>query len=141
MRRPRLALILVAAVGAVSLRASAGDSQQGRGHVRAPRIQTERDAGYPHCVSPHAAPSVTPRYSGSYVGGGWALHRRGNAPSPDDGTFGWDYSGRGFFRPRVDLGFSHRFRQGSGGPYATEGPKFLETALEKVHEHHEPADH
>ncbi|WZO97943.1 hypothetical protein EP7_004995 [Isosphaeraceae bacterium EP7] len=141
MRRPRLVLIVVAAIGAIALRASADDAQRGRGHVKAPRVQSERDAGYPHCVSPHAAPSITPSYGGYYVGGGWPLHRRGNAPRPDDGTFGWDYTGRGLFRPRVNLGFSHRFRQGSGGPYATEGPKILEPAIEKVREHHEPAEH
>ncbi len=52
------------------------------GHVR---------AGCPQVIAPYAQPSNTPDYFGYYVGGGAAVH--GQARSPNEGTWGWDYGG------------------------------------------------
>lgn len=73
-------------------------------------------------VSPHALPSDTGHYVGYQVGGG-ALHRRkADAPTRDEGTWGWDYEGW-LLRRRVMLGWWHgRREQGGSGAYRTDGP-------------------
>ena len=51
---------------------------------------TDRQAGYPQCVSPVSMVSYNEHYSGGYVGGGKALG--GHERCVLDGTWGWDYS-------------------------------------------------
>lgn len=84
--------------------------------------QAERNARACHAqtVSGLATRSNTKHYGWYYVGGGTLF--RGDRPSPQEGTFGWDY--RGFILPKlVQLGWSHGRRyQGGGGAYRTVGP-------------------
>lgn len=87
-----------------------------------PRQYIDRHAlaGCPLCVSRLAQPSNTCDYDGYYVGGG-AAHF-GDAPCPQEGTWGWDYFGCHFNR-WVDLGWWHGRRdQGGTGAYKTDGP-------------------
>ena len=75
-------------------------------------------AGHPDCIAPCAAPSVTPAYIGYYVGGG--SPKKGMPPGPEQGTWGWDYSGRCFHR-RICLLWNCRHQAGTGA-YKAEGP-------------------
>jgi hypothetical protein len=78
-------------------------------------------AGHAFFIRPGAIHSNTPYYGGYQVGGGKAVH--GYHPSPDDGTFGWDYFGI-LFSKRVALNWSGGRRyQGGTGAYKTDGPK------------------
>jgi hypothetical protein len=78
-------------------------------------------AGHAFFIRGWALPSNTPYYGGYWVGGGKAI--RGDHPSPDDGTFGWDYFGI-LFSKRVALNWSGGRRyQGGTGAYKTDGPK------------------
>jgi hypothetical protein len=84
-------------------------------------------AGYPQTISRFAMPSDTGRYIGYWLGGGCAIRHKAEAPYPDEGTWGWDYTG-GLFRRNVDLGWWHGRRyQGGIGAYKTEGPKLFES--------------
>jgi hypothetical protein len=84
-----------------------------------PRHTYER-AGYHYGdVSKIARPSNTPEFCGYYVGGGCPFH--GGPPGPLEGTFGWDYCCHKLFCPRVQLGWCHRYKGGTGD-YRTEGP-------------------
>jgi len=68
-----------------------------------------------------AIPSNTPHYDGYWVGGGLPVH--GDAPTIEEGTFGWDYFGA-LFKRHVQLNWSHgRLYQGGTGAYKTDGPK------------------
>jgi hypothetical protein len=83
----------------------------------------QQRAGYPSEVSRCAKPSDTGHYDGYYVGGGASC--RGDAPTPEQGTWGWDYAG--LLAPaRVALGWSNSREQGGAGAYRTDGPKPLE---------------
>jgi hypothetical protein len=83
-------------------------------------------AGYPNEVSRFARPADDGRSIGYLVGGGALNWRKASPPGPNDGTWGWDYSG-GLFRRRVDLGWWHGRRyQGGSGAYKTDGPKLPE---------------
>jgi hypothetical protein len=76
-------------------------------------------AGHPLEVRPHAVPTDTGHYVGYYVGGGAAC--RGDAPCPEEGTWGWDYGGL-LLPKRVALGWYHGRRyQGGPGAYRTTG--------------------
>ena len=122
----RLALAVLLASGGL---ATAGD------HFHRPKSttatpHTEKQAGYPGCVSPVSMVSYNEHYSGGYVGGGSA--HGGSAPCPHQGTWGWDYSP---FRSTF-LGWSNGRRyQGGTGSYATDGPKPLEHIKETIHGH------
>lgn len=93
-----------------------------------PEHKDEQRAGCPSEVSRCARPSDTGRYVGYQVGGGAApwCWSRADAPTPEEGTWGWDYSG--LCGPsKVILGWWHgRRSQGGGGAYRTDGPRPLE---------------
>jgi hypothetical protein len=90
-----------------------------------PTDDGQQRAGYPQNISWLARPSDTGRYLGYYVGGGAAPPRRADAPTAEDGTWGWDYQG-GCLRRRVALGWWHGRRyQGGIGAYKTDGPHVL----------------
>jgi hypothetical protein len=84
--------------------------------------QTPARAGCPSVISCLAIPSKTTAYSGYYVGGGKVFG--GNGCGPVDGTWGWDYTGRGIlYNPRVILGFGTWRKQGGYGSYSPDkGP-------------------
>jgi len=95
-------------------------------------------AGSPMPLSCLAKPSDTGRYVGSYVGGGNPWFHRADPPSPQEGTWGWDYLG-GCLHRRVLLGWWHGRRyQGGVGAYRTEGPHVLPPLHEAPHEAPEP---
>ncbi|MFO0842717.1 MAG: hypothetical protein U0797_10030 [Gemmataceae bacterium] len=94
----------------------------------APEHKDERRAGCPSEVSPCAKPSDTGRYVGYPVGGGAppCSCNKADAPAPDEGTWGWDYSGL-CWPSKGALGWWHGRRyQGGGGTYCTDGPRPLE---------------
>ena len=74
------------------LLAGTGRAQLPDGHQR---------AGNPQEVSPWARPSDTGRYVGYLVGGGAVC--RGDGPTADEGTWGWDYTG--LVLPALTAGF------------------------------------
>jgi hypothetical protein len=76
-------------------------------------------AGHPTRVAWYAKPSNNSHYIPYRVGGGAMV--KGNAPLPDEGTWGWDY--QGLLPRRIQLGWWHgRHRQGGSGAYKTDGP-------------------
>ena len=80
-------------------------------------------AGNPECVARYARPSNGPNFTGYYVGGGSAF--RGEARSPNEGTWGWDYSGP-FCLRHIDLGWWHGARyQGGTGQYQPDRQRLL----------------
>ena len=80
-------------------------------------------AGNPECISRLARPSSGPNFTGYYVGGGSAF--RGEPRSPNEGTWGWDYSGLFCFR-HIDLGWWHGARyQGGTGQYQPDRTRLL----------------
>jgi hypothetical protein len=82
-------------------------------------------AGFPNEVSRFAQPSDTGRYTGGAIGGGALRLRKSDGPLPNEGTWGWDYTG-GVFQRRVFLGWWHGRRyQGGSGAYQTDGPRVL----------------
>lgn len=82
---------------------------------------TDSRAGFPRCISKHAMTARDEAIVGYAVGGG-QVHG-GLAPNSEQGTWGWDDTGRVRHRPRVALGW-HRSRraQGGAGAYKTDGP-------------------
>jgi hypothetical protein len=111
-RLPSAILVVVFALTAAGGMACAGAPPPSCPHER---------AAYPVCVAWYAQPSNTPRYSGGYVGGGSAC--RGDPRCPEEGTWGWDYTGWRCLLPRVWLGWWHGRRyQGGTGAYTTDGP-------------------
>jgi len=88
-------------------------------------------AGKPWCHFPWARQQVECDYVGYYVGGG--------APGPcsrgrcvQEGTWGWDYTGRRFKR-KVKLHWSclHR-KQGGAGSYQPDGPRVVESIKHRL---------
>ena len=78
-------------------------------------------AGCPQCQRKITIPSNTRFYGGYYVGGGTPT--RGAGRYPEDGTWGWDYSGI-LFPKRIALNWTAKGHfQGSTGAYKTDGPK------------------
>ena len=74
-------------------------------------------AGNPECIS--STPAVgDARLHGYYVGGGSPCI--GSPNGPQQGTWGWDYSGR-FFHRRICLLWNCRYQAGLGA-YKAEGP-------------------
>jgi hypothetical protein len=82
-------------------------------------------AGYPLATSHLARPSDNGGNVGYLVGGGCPFPHRAEAPTPAEGTWGWDY--QGWWLPRrVILGWWHgRRSQGGTGAYRTDGPKVI----------------
>jgi hypothetical protein len=92
-----------------------------------PEHRDERRAGFPSEESPCAKPSDTGHYVGYYVGGGAVpcCCAKGDAPTAEEGTWGWDYSGL-CVPSWVRLDWWHgRRQQGGGGAYRTDGPRPL----------------
>lgn len=83
-------------------------------------------AGFPDDVSTHAQPSDNGHYYGYQGGGGSWSWRRGEEPTPDEGTWGWDYSG--WKIPSfIALGWWHGKKyQGGEGAYRTENPGLVD---------------
>jgi hypothetical protein len=80
-------------------------------------------AGCAMLVRSRAIPSNTRYYGGYWVGGGAPI--KGDDPTLQEGTFGWDYFGMTFTK-RVALNWSHgRWYQGGLGAYKTDGPRHL----------------
>lgn len=105
-------------------------------HVKSTQAtpHTERQAGYPYCVSEISMESYNEHYSGGFVGGGSAFSGHGRCSN--EGTWGWDYTPFRAMSPRIFLNWSHGRRyQGGTGAYATDGPKPLEHLTESIHEH------
>lgn len=103
----------------------------------------EHRTGRPFDVAPWAMPSNTHSYLGYLVGGGCSHRRKGDGPTAEEGTWGWDY--RGWLLPRrVNLGWWHGRRyQGGSGAYKTDGPHVLPHLEEKGEENgasHEAAN-
>jgi hypothetical protein len=93
--------------------------------ARADPPDEQRRAGYPLETSRFAQPSDTGRYTGGTIGGGVLRLRKSDRPLPNEGTWGWDYTG-GLFQRRVFLGWWHGRRyQGGSGAYQTDGPHIL----------------
>lgn len=91
--------------------------------------QDIKRAGFPWHVGDWAKPSNTCAYDGYYVGGGSCRYRNVGR-CPEQGTWGWDYTGK--FAPRiVALGWWHPPReQGGTGAYAPDGgPPCLEQSI------------
>ncbi|QVL32922.1 hypothetical protein KIH39_03115 [Telmatocola sphagniphila] len=67
-------------------------------------------------------PSASRDQGAGLIGGG-RLFKGDPAAQPADGTFGWDYVGKGQFMHRIFLGWNHDRKQQfhSGGTYNTEG--------------------
>ncbi len=89
-----------------------------------PRVipHTDARAGFPRCLSAHAAPPRPAAIRGYYVGGG--LAQGGGSRCAYEGTWGWDDTGRLHHQPRVTLGWGHgRRHQGGVGAYETDGPQ------------------
>jgi hypothetical protein len=89
--------------------------------------------GHPTEVAKWAVPSDTGKYIIYEVGGGAANRHKGEAPTPDEGTWGWDYEG--YLLPsRIALDWWHGRRYQDGyGDYRTDGPR----PAEKIEQRHE----
>lgn len=85
------------------------------------RAAAHAQAGCAMNVRSRAIPSNTRHYGGYWVGGGSPI--RGDSPTAEEGTFGWDYFGMTFAK-RIDLNWNHGRRyQGGMGAYKTDGPR------------------
>lgn len=96
--------------------------------LSSPEHNDERRAGFPTETSHCARPSDTGRYVGYAVGGGAApcCCCKGDAPTDDEGTWGWDYPGL-CLPSRIRLDWWHgRREQGGAGDYRTDGPRPLQ---------------
>jgi hypothetical protein len=124
--------VLILVQGALALAFGAGAAEAGLfSHLHRgtpppgrPRViaHTHERAGNPLCISPHARPTDTPDYVGSYVGGGKKQGQGGEPRRVEEGTWGRDYVGSCLPR-HVWLGWSHgRCAQGGTGAYETDGP-------------------
>jgi hypothetical protein len=96
-----------------------------------PGEDPEKRAGYPSVVKPHARPSDDGGYVGYEVGGG-AWGGKGDGPTRDQGTWGWDYVGLKF-PSFVTLGWWNGKDQGGGGAYQPDGPRPIQR-IERRHE-------
>jgi hypothetical protein len=115
--------ILVVGVLGRNLQAGLFFRREGTPPPGPPRMipHTMERAGCPYLISPHARPTRTPAYEGYYVGGG-STHG-GDAPCPDEGTWGWDYVGNVIPR-HVFNTWNHGRRYQTGyGKYQVDGPK------------------
>jgi hypothetical protein len=105
---------------------------------------THEQAGYPLEVSKRARPSNTPSYGGYYVGGGcgkftvgccssWFC-RGGRPPSPEEGTWGWDYFGHPCFPKHIVLGWGAPYQGGYGSYNTDKGPEIPDPIAYKLPE-------
>lgn len=93
--------------------------------------QDPRRAGFPDEVSAHAKPSDTGRYYGYQGGGGSWFRRRGDAPTPEEGTWGWDYGGLRFSSFNALTWWHGRRYQGGEGAYRIDNPGLAERLIQK----------
>ncbi len=85
-------------------------------------------------INRHALPSDTGHNVGYQVGGGCSRPHKAEPGWPDEGTWGWDYSGWLFHR-RVMSGWWHgRRHQGGSGAYETDGPHLNQLTRDRGHE-------
>jgi len=90
-------------------------------------------AGMPWCHFPWARRQVECDYVGYYVGGG-APGSFSRGRRDDEGTWGWDYTGR-HFRPKVGLCWTCPPRQQGGtGSYQPDGPRVVESIQHHLQE-------
>jgi hypothetical protein len=107
-------LILAAATNTPSAQANPADTDPAR----------LARAGCPQIPGRAAAPSVTHRNAGYFVGGGEPRGRGGRCVQ--DGTWGMDYQLFPNRLPKIGLGWHHGQRyQGGPGAYKTDGHKLL----------------
>jgi hypothetical protein len=111
--RPILTILLAAAAPCIA-RADIPAPCSGPEH-------TQQQAGYAQCVAWYAIPGRTAKDGAGYVGGG-CLGRKGEPRRPDEGVFGWDYVGGGWYPGRVFLNWCHCRKQPPPGSYKTDGP-------------------
>jgi hypothetical protein len=119
--KPSAALLLTAVLASESHAGLFHHHHRGTPPPGRPRCieHTDARAGDPRTVSAHARPSNGPAYVGYQVGGGTAC--AGCDRRPEEGTWGWDYSGHWLPR-RVFLNWSHGRRyQGGTGSYRVDG--------------------
>jgi hypothetical protein len=98
-------------------------AQAGSAQVADP--EGHQRAGFPLEVAPWAHPSDTGRYVGYMVGGGAAVYHGSEPPGPEDGTWGWDFTGGIFKRRVIHNWWNGRFYQGGVGAYGTEHYKIF----------------
>lgn len=94
-----------------------GDIDEGDCPSKRYRMDDCVRSGDPNCVYKWAAPSITPKYSAWYVGGGAALKGRGRKSS--EGTWGLDYDGL-FGHARTWMNYTCGKKQGGEGAYETD---------------------
>ena len=99
-----------------------GDVNRGQCPPYRYQLPDHRRAGAPHCVARWARPSITPKYSSSYVGGGATWKGRGRGA--DEGTWGVDYQGCLPSR-HIFLRWTCGREQGGTGAYATDAEPLL----------------
>jgi hypothetical protein len=84
------------------------------------RADEHARAGRPQEISCIAASASREKFTGGYVGGTRLVG--GDGRGEQDGTWGWDYVGRGRFLGRIFLGWAHdRKHQEKVGKYDTDG--------------------
>jgi hypothetical protein len=109
-------------LGCLSFAAAAGAQEVGLIYVDSPgpyagdSVAQRSHPGQLFDIAWYARPSDTGHYIGYYVGGGCVW--KGDARSPSEGTWGWDYQGILFPR-RVVLGWCRSRYQGGVGYYRT----------------------
>jgi hypothetical protein len=94
-----------------------GDINEGDCPSKRYRTDDRLRSGDPYCVYKWAVPSITPKYSAWYVGGGAALKGRGRKAS--EGTWGLDYDGL-FGHARTWMNYTCGKKQGGEGAYETD---------------------
>jgi len=101
---------------------------------------TQCRAGNADQVTWHAVPGLSMKASGGWVGGGRLCQGVGRTSC--EGTWGWDYIGKGWYPGRVFLHWSPSCaRQPKAGRYKVDGPevpdifavKPIKRAIEKRH--------
>jgi hypothetical protein len=116
------ALLTAAALVLLTVRAGAGEHHTPRPEHPSPHLEhTHARAGNPQCVAWYAVPGRTHKYGTGYVGGS-CLGRKGEPRHADEGIWGWDYIGCGWYPGRVFLNWCHCRRQPPAGPYKVDGP-------------------
>ena len=94
-----------------------GDINEGDCPSKRYRTDDRLRSGDPYCVYKWAVPSITPKYSAWYVGGGAAFKGRGRKAT--EGTWGLDYDGL-FGHARTWMNYTCGKKQGGEGAYETD---------------------
>jgi hypothetical protein len=94
-----------------------GDINHGDAPGKRYRMDDCERSGDPYCVYRWATPSITPKYSAWYTGGGAAFHGRGR--TSQEGTWGLDYNGL-FGHARTWMNYTCGKYQGGEGAYEGE---------------------